>query len=283
MCSAVKRSGGKSCCSRRRCSRRTLPPLPSRRSPFGMEGWYSRILPSRAAGADDPEPAGHPDRAFSSESPGLARVAVSARYRRPRPASDFRKEQPDLRSVETSVRGLAQNVSLLPLGAYAAKYLGYELTAGAFSMEVACLIQNRKLSLVNTISIDGLTLGFAGQASREATKLPVRLAISRSHGCEGKDHPARSDFVRAGQSQGRFSKSGHRRVDSSSCQDRGLPVCRDGRPVGGWGRRARIPGFHSRKRGPHSTGNRKAGYHSSGHAAVAGDSARYRGLGGPAE
>ena len=80
--------------------------------------------------------------AFSSESQGLARVTVSARIE-----DDLARLQisgtsnPISAPAETSVRGLLQNVSLMPLGPYAAKYLGYELTAGDIGLESACRIR----------------------------------------------------------------------------------------------------------------------------------------------
>jgi hypothetical protein len=115
--------------------------------------------------------------AFSSASPGLARVAVSARIDTLAPVQISGKTNPIGAPGETDVRGLVQNVNLVPLSPYTAKYLGYELTAGDFGLDVACVIHGRKLSLENTISIDRLTLGRKTE-SVEATKLPVALAIA---------------------------------------------------------------------------------------------------------
>jgi hypothetical protein len=75
-----------------------------------------------------------------------------------------------------NLRGLLQNVSLVPLSPYVAKYLGYELTAGALSLDVAFLMQGRKISAKNKLKIDQLTFGGKIE-NTDATKLPVRLVI----------------------------------------------------------------------------------------------------------
>jgi hypothetical protein len=77
---------------------------------------------------------------------------------------------------ETNLRGLLRNLSLLPLGPYSARYLGYELTAGELNLDVSLSIQSQTLRSENTIEIDSLALGEKTD-SRDATKLPVRLAI----------------------------------------------------------------------------------------------------------
>jgi hypothetical protein len=77
---------------------------------------------------------------------------------------------------ETNLRALLRNMSLLPFGPYAAKYLGYELTSGELNLDVSLLIRGQRLNSRTTIEIDTLSLGEKTE-SAEATKLPVRLAI----------------------------------------------------------------------------------------------------------
>ncbi len=123
--------------------------------------------------------------ALSTASPGPVPVSVNARIEKLAPLQISGKTDPIGKLGETSVRGLLQNVNLVPLSPYSAKYLGYELTAGDFSLEVKCLIQRRTLNLENTISIDGLTLGRKTE-SLEATKLPVPLALALLKDANGK-------------------------------------------------------------------------------------------------
>lgn len=123
--------------------------------------------------------------AFSTANSGPAHVSVHARIDTLAPLQISGTTSPIGAQGETSVRGLLQNVSLVPLSPYSAKYLGYELTAGDLTLEVMCSIQRRKLDLRTTVSIDGLTLGLKTE-SPEATKLPVHLAIALLKDANGK-------------------------------------------------------------------------------------------------
>ena len=120
---------------------------------------------------------------FSSANPRLASVAVSAKI------EDFAQLQisgesnPIRKHGETNVRGLLQNVTLVPLSPYAAKYLGYELTEGELSLDITFSIQRGKLNAKN--KIDRLTFGGKTE-SRDATKLPVHLAIALLKDASGK-------------------------------------------------------------------------------------------------
>ena len=114
---------------------------------------------------------------FSSVDPRLANVAVHANIN---DAAQLQiSGETNLTHVEgeTNVRGLIQNVNLTPLSPYAARYLGYELTAGELSLDVAFSIQSRKLNAKSKIEIDRLTLGGKTE-SKDATNLPVPLGIA---------------------------------------------------------------------------------------------------------
>jgi hypothetical protein len=60
---------------------------------------------------------------------------------------------------------------------YAGKYAGYAIEKGKLSLSLKYLIENRKLSAQNKVFIDQFTLG-SQTDSPDATKLPVRLAVS---------------------------------------------------------------------------------------------------------
>jgi hypothetical protein len=96
---------------------------------------------------------------FSSANPRLASVAISARIDDLAPLQISGETNPLGAQEETNVRVLLQNVNLVPLSPYAARYLGQELIAGELSLEIRCQIQRRKLSAQSTIEIDSLVFG----------------------------------------------------------------------------------------------------------------------------
>ncbi len=122
---------------------------------------------------------------FSSEIPALARVAVSAEIGDAAPLQISGESNPIRAQGETNFRGLLQNVSLVPLSPYTAKYLGYELAKGEISLDTRFLIEGRKLNALTQIVIDRLTLGGKTE-SKDATKLPVHLIIALLKDFDGK-------------------------------------------------------------------------------------------------
>lgn len=122
---------------------------------------------------------------FSSDNPRGASVAVKAKIDNVAKLQISGETNPIHKQGETNVRGLLQNVNLVPLSPYAAKYLGYELTKGGLGLDVKYLVQRRKLSAQNKIEIDHLTLGEKTK-SKYATKLPVHLAIALLKDTSGK-------------------------------------------------------------------------------------------------
>jgi hypothetical protein len=122
--------------------------------------------------------------AFSSSNPRPASVAVSAEIDHTARLQVSGDTNPLGAGGETSLRGLLRNASLLPLGPYAAKYLGYELSAGELNLDVSFLAQGKSISSRTSLVIDSLTFGKKTE-SAEATKVPVRLAVfllKDSHG-----------------------------------------------------------------------------------------------------
>jgi hypothetical protein len=69
------------------------------------------------------------------------------------------------------------NLELPSFGSYFGKYAGYDLEKGQLSIDVAYHIEGNDLEGENNIKVDQFTLGEKTN-SPEATKLPVRLAIS---------------------------------------------------------------------------------------------------------
>jgi len=70
-----------------------------------------------------------------------------------------------------------KDINLSPMTPYAGRYAGYTIEKGKVSLNLKYLIENRKLSAQNKIFIDQFTFGTQTD-SPDATKLPVRLAVS---------------------------------------------------------------------------------------------------------
>nr|WP_311528282.1 DUF748 domain-containing protein [uncultured Ralstonia sp.] len=71
----------------------------------------------------------------------------------------------------------ADGVELTNLTPYSAKYAGYPITKGKLTMDLHYLLDGGKLTADNHIFIDQLTFGDRVE-SKDATNLPVRLAVS---------------------------------------------------------------------------------------------------------
>ena len=115
--------------------------------------------------------------AFSSTDRRLASVAVRGTVDNVSPFQISGQTNPLGAPGTTTVRGMLQNVNLLPLSPYAAKYLAYELSEGELSLDINWLLRGRKLSAQTTLAIDHLNFG-AKTESRDAARLPLRMAVA---------------------------------------------------------------------------------------------------------
>jgi hypothetical protein len=70
-----------------------------------------------------------------------------------------------------------RDIELSKATPYSGKYIGYTIQKGKLNLDLAYLIDKRKLDSKNVISLDQFTLGDPVE-SPHATKLPVKLAIS---------------------------------------------------------------------------------------------------------
>ncbi|HET7452792.1 MAG TPA: DUF748 domain-containing protein [Thermoanaerobaculia bacterium] len=75
------------------------------------------------------------------------------------------------------VKATFRDIDLPQFTAFSGKYVGYAIARGTLTMDVRYRLQNRKLSAQNRFLVDQLELGEKVE-SPDATKLPVRLAIS---------------------------------------------------------------------------------------------------------
>ncbi|WP_373976192.1 DUF748 domain-containing protein [Chitinibacter sp. SCUT-21] len=85
---------------------------------------------------------------------------------------------PLAKDVFIEIKGGVKGYELTAASTYAEKYAGYGITKGKLSMDVAYLVENRKLSATNNIFLDQLTLSDQASNSPDATKLPVKFALS---------------------------------------------------------------------------------------------------------
>ena len=85
---------------------------------------------------------------------------------------------PLARPLALDIQAKASDLELAPLSPYAGKYAGYAIERGKLSMDVAYKIDaDGKLDARNQVVLNQLTFGDKIE-SKDATKLPVRLAVA---------------------------------------------------------------------------------------------------------
>ncbi|MFI5180749.1 MAG: DUF748 domain-containing protein [Thermoanaerobaculia bacterium] len=75
------------------------------------------------------------------------------------------------------IKASFRDIDLAAFTPYSGKYAGYEIASGNLTVEVAYKLQNRKLQASNRFLVTGFDFGQKVE-SKDATKLPVRLAVS---------------------------------------------------------------------------------------------------------
>ena len=116
-------------------------------------------------------------KGLSSDSAGTADVDISGRVDEQAPFALFGKVNPLAKQVTLDLTFSNANMQLPSFTPYLEKYAGHPLNKGRLSMALHYAIQDNALKAENTFRIDQFTLG-ARNNSPEATKLPVKLAIS---------------------------------------------------------------------------------------------------------
>lgn len=76
------------------------------------------------------------------------------------------------------LKGGVKGYELTAASTYAEKYAGYGIAKGKLSMDVAYFIENQQLKASNQLFLDQLTLSDEPSNSPDATKLPVKFALS---------------------------------------------------------------------------------------------------------
>lgn len=85
---------------------------------------------------------------------------------------------PLAKKIFIDLKGGVKNYDLTSASTYSGKYAGYGIEKGKLSMDIAYKIDNSQLSASNKVFLDQFTLSDEKVDSKEATTLPVKLAIS---------------------------------------------------------------------------------------------------------
>ncbi len=84
---------------------------------------------------------------------------------------------PLAKDLFADIKLIFKDIEMSPVTPYTSKYLGYPITKGKLNLNVAYLVDQRKLTAENKIFFDQLTFGDKVE-SPEAIKAPVPLAVS---------------------------------------------------------------------------------------------------------
>jgi uncharacterized protein involved in outer membrane biogenesis len=116
--------------------------------------------------------------AFSSSSRDMAALELNGKVAGTAQLSINGNLNPLAKPLALDINARATDLDLAPFSTYAGKYAGYAIERGKLSMDVAYKIAaNGQLDAKNQIILKQLTFGDKIE-SKEATKLPVRLAVS---------------------------------------------------------------------------------------------------------
>jgi hypothetical protein len=122
---------------------------------------------------------------LSTDQGSMAKLALQARIGREAPVTikgEFNPFRQDRRlNIEADVR----DFDLPGLSGYSGRYLGYGIARGKLSANLNYRIEDRKLSAENRVFLDQLTFGDTVD-SPDATKLPIRLAVSLLKNARGE-------------------------------------------------------------------------------------------------
>ena len=114
---------------------------------------------------------------LSSEPGSLAVLELRGSYDNVAPLSVSAQINPLSAKPYLDLQAEIKGVEMTPFSAYSGKYAGYAIEKGKLSLFVKYKIENDQLLAENRVFLDQLTFGDPVE-SPDATKLPVRLAIS---------------------------------------------------------------------------------------------------------
>jgi uncharacterized protein involved in outer membrane biogenesis len=114
---------------------------------------------------------------LSSDPATRADLEIRAHLDHQAPIEISGKLNPLARTLFLDIKGKATDIELSPLSPYSGKFAGYVIEKGKLNVDVSYLVENGKLKASNHIFLDQFTLGDKVE-SKDATRLPVRLAIA---------------------------------------------------------------------------------------------------------
>jgi hypothetical protein len=124
---------------------------------------------------------------LSSEESTLADVDLQGKLGVGAPLEIRGKINPLAEELYLDLRTEFRDVDLSPLSPYSGRYAGYRIQKGKLSLSLKYHIEKKKLDAENKVFIDQFTFGEAVD-SPDATKLPVRLAVSLLKDRKGEIH-----------------------------------------------------------------------------------------------
>lgn len=122
---------------------------------------------------------------LTSDEMGKATVNLHARLDRQAPISITGSVNPLKKDLFVDLTASLKNMELSPVTPYSGKYAGYAIDKGKLSLDLRYSIDRKKLDAKNDVLIDQLTFGESVE-SRDATRLPVRLAVALLRDSSGK-------------------------------------------------------------------------------------------------
>ena len=175
--SGVASSGGKA--SAPVASAERAPALPVKIGKITLQGGNVRftdnfIKPNYTANLRE---IGGSVTGLSSEAGTQADVELRGSYDNVAPLNLTARVNPLAAKPSLDLQADVKGVELTSLSAYSGKYAGYAIEKGKLSVFVKYKIENDLLEAENRVFLDQLTFGDAVD-SPDATKLPVRLAVS---------------------------------------------------------------------------------------------------------
>ncbi|HEY6051926.1 MAG TPA: DUF748 domain-containing protein, partial [Thermoanaerobaculia bacterium] len=114
---------------------------------------------------------------LSTQEGTVAQLDLHGRLAEHSPLEISGKINPLAAAAFADVKASFRDIDLPPFTPYMGKYAGFAIARGTLTMEVQYKLQNRKLAAQNRFLVDQFELGEKVE-SKDATKLPVRLAVS---------------------------------------------------------------------------------------------------------
>ena len=114
---------------------------------------------------------------LSTEAGTVAQLDLSGSLGNASPLRIAGRVNPLAATAFADVTASFRDIDLPPFTPYSGKYAGYTIARGTLTMELKYKLENRKLAAENKFLVDQFEFGEKVE-SKDATKLPVRLAVS---------------------------------------------------------------------------------------------------------